>query len=81
MRGSIPGLWDRDLSQRQILNLLSHLGVHFQWFLTLIIEFLFPQGVAGIFLILAVLIGQTEAHSDRWDAKKYYGEDQIELNT
>jgi len=26
MRGSIPGLRDRDLSQRQLLNQLSHPG-------------------------------------------------------
>ena len=26
MRGSIPGPWDRDLSQRQMLNQLSHPG-------------------------------------------------------
>ena len=26
MRGSIPGLWDHDLSQRQMLNHLSHPG-------------------------------------------------------
>jgi len=29
MRGSIPGLWDRDLSQRQMLNQLSQPGVSF----------------------------------------------------
>ena len=26
MRGSIPGLWDHDVNQSQMLNQLSHLG-------------------------------------------------------